>query len=74
MFLPHQQFRLHQNMVGEVNDAISQEMQSRVSQVREQRRMQQESAMAEARMKHEKELKQMELDALLGRVREARGY
>ena len=63
MLLPHQQFRHSQNLAGEVNDAIGQEMRSRVAQSREQARMQQQAAMAAEKMKHEKELKRMELDA-----------
>lgn len=74
MFMnPMQQFRHHQDMVGGVNDVISQEMRSRVAQSREQRRMQQEAAMAAQKMQHEKELKEMELEALLERIRLARG-
>lgn len=54
--------KAHSNAISDVNDAISQEMRSRVSQSREQRRMQ-----------HEKEMKRMELDAMLERIRQARG-
>lgn len=54
--------KAHSDAISDVNDAISQEMRSRVAQSREMRRMQ-----------HEKDLKRMELDALLERVRLARG-
>ena len=61
MFMPNQQFRHHQNMAGDVNDAISGEMRSRVSQSREQRRMQQEQSM-----------KNMDIQALLVRLQHER--
>lgn len=70
---PMQQFRHHQNMVGDVNDAVAAEMRSRVSQAKEQRRMQHEAAMAAEKRKHEERLKEMELDALLERISQARG-
>jgi len=53
----------HSAAVGQVNDAIAREMQSRVAQAREARRMQ-----------HEKDMKRMEIDAMLDRVRRAREY
>lgn len=49
------------NMIGQTMDAIGQENRSRVAQEREMRRME-----------HEKALKQMELDAMLARLRIAR--
>jgi|LakMenEpi03Aug12_release.lakeMendotaPanAssembly.Ray.scaffolds.fasta_scaffold00668_79 hypothetical protein len=52
----------HSAAIGQVNDVISREMQSRVAQAREARRMQ-----------HEKDMKRMEIDAMLERVRQAGG-
>jgi hypothetical protein len=52
----------HSNAVGQVNDAVSREMQSRVAQAREMRRMQ-----------HEKDMKRMEIEAMLARIQQARG-
>lgn len=52
----------HAGAVQQVNDVVSREMQSRVAQAREARRME-----------HEKEMKRMELDAILARIQQARG-
>jgi len=49
-------------MINQVQDAIQRENDSRVAQAREQRRMD-----------HEKEMKRMELDAMLARIQQARG-
>lgn len=49
------------NMIGQTMDAIGEENRSRVAQEREMRRME-----------HEKAMKQMELDAILARLRMAR--
>ena len=55
MFMnPFQQFQHAQGMARQVNTAISQEMQSRVEQVREARRLQ-----------HERELEQIRANAML---------
>ena len=47
----------HDAAIGQVNTAISGEMESRVAQAREERRME-----------HERDMKKMELDAILARL------
>jgi hypothetical protein len=49
-------------MIGQVQNAMQRENASRVAQAREARRME-----------HEKEMKRMEIDAMLARLRQARG-
>ena len=72
MLLPPQQFRHAQNMAGDVMDAFAAENRSRVAQAREQQRMAQQRREAAANGKDERRLKQLELDALWERVRQAR--
>ena len=50
------------SMISQVQNAIQRENDSRVAQAREMRRMQ-----------HEKDMKRMELDAMLARIQQARG-
>ena len=72
MLLPHQQFRHAQNMAGDVMDAFAAENRSRVAQAREQRRMAHERQQAAAQRKHERRVKQQDLDSLLERIGQAR--
>lgn len=68
MFNPAQQFAIHRGMTGDVMGAISNELDSRVAQQREARRMQHQSGMAGmeyqmllARLRHERELAEKEM-------------
>lgn len=49
-------------MINQIHGTFQRENDSRVAQAREMRRMQ-----------HEKEMKRMELDAILARIQQARG-
>lgn len=62
----------HAGAVQGVNNAISREMQSRVAQAREQRRMQHEKEMLAMRMSPEDD-RLSRYDSMLRRIRMARG-
>lgn len=66
MLHPAQQFRHMQGMHGDVMSAIEKENYSRVAQMREMRRMQDEKDKEAERMQHEKDMLLLRLRAMRG--------